>query len=1318
MTKKGFLKNDNEIMLPITRGELVLDSSGQQAFHSGQFLANEDRHGLMSNEDKINIKNIIEKTNDLDTNALNSAINSIKNAYLKSVNVNNTIVTITDQLDHETNFYNTIYTFESGTDGSFTVKENGGNSQTITVGGTLTDEKVGQKNTTDNKEYRILLSNSNNDNNEVAPSNKSGKLLFNPSTGILTAKSFIGERFEGKIHWNNIDNKPETFTPETHNHSTNQIFISNEYIKFENSESISSTDPLTKALGKLEYKADLGKTAYDIVFAANNNNTIENLTEILKVLEGIKDTDTIQAIVNKYLPLSGGTMSGNINFGSDKGIYVNNSYAILALGSKGKFTGHPNDEESYTFVGTTNYNTIIRTKNKLQVYKNSNRYNIIDSSGGTISGSLTWEIPDYSVIPIIRNIKFTETTGWARKILAMQVDGVEQFSLGAYGSYNFPLNSENPNKADYLYLGFGGYNGNSLRVYPNGIKFGNETIWHSGNCNFLSSTNKNLTPAGSEITNAKIGELIGYQAINKSTWVYANNGYIKTEWGNMELAGSSILSFGTSSAYTQLFISAPSSSRGDGLINEMMFYNNHGSTYSPGWTRVVTNRNYTKIFGNPFKVNDQSYNIASDGSVSTGDIYLEMWRGDKASWKLINTDGTFKFQCNYTDKVVDYYDALTIGYNTGNIHTKGKIQINLTSAYTDEKTLPDHAKLIIGNVTDGGTYGLYFSRSSIQHMTNNKAVNNPLLINPLGGLVKIGDGGLESSSFIKANAFVLNGKDEDRNLIRINNTDGDINKKSYYGFTLKYLGSGAGDNNSLALFSDNQTNTSQNKSFEIKQSGNIHTRSILPLMTDNTLGTSTNRWNYVYANYGNFTGNINIINSSGGETPHLIFQRGTTSDGTYDWHQFANSGELYFGYNYNNTYYQIVTFGGNSIKAPRFISTIETGTQPYSCTSTTCNTNLNADLLDGTHKADLFTAISSSSTTNLSITVGGTTKSVTDLYSTYLSNAYSSRPTTLSPGITGSGTMIQFKNTSSCTDSDKPGDGHVLHFNWDNAGGWDSQILLTTGGTLYTRGMETAKTWGSWKTILNSSNFESFISNKYLPLSGGTMIGSIITPANDSEGIWPATNNYGQIGSSSKKFYRMYASTFYGNLNGNVAGSYIELSAATPYIDFHYNSSTADYTSRIIEYADYLHIIGKPVRNSSLYTYVALSSSYNSSDAPTFVIDCNSVKDYTFLTMDITLYSNYTGTYGHDIIVQLKNLYISASYILRLNVKLYNASKTYWNSSQATKVTICNDKGSSDKLTYTIPITRTFSSKIMSIGSGCYWMIPTNSGLAILATLS
>ena len=71
---------------------------------------------------------------------------------------------------------------------------------------------------------------------------------------------------------------------------------------------IATTDSLNTALGKLELKAD---SAYELVKGAyDGDGTIENLAEILKVLEGIKDTETIQAIVGKYLPLTGGTLTG------------------------------------------------------------------------------------------------------------------------------------------------------------------------------------------------------------------------------------------------------------------------------------------------------------------------------------------------------------------------------------------------------------------------------------------------------------------------------------------------------------------------------------------------------------------------------------------------------------------------------------------------------------------------------------------------------------------------------------------------------------------------------------------------------------------------------------------------------------------------------------------------------------------------------------------------------------------------------------------------------------------------------------------------
>lgn len=50
---KGFIKDwSDNILLPITRGELVLDSNGIIAFHSEQFLATSEHPGLMTSAEK------------------------------------------------------------------------------------------------------------------------------------------------------------------------------------------------------------------------------------------------------------------------------------------------------------------------------------------------------------------------------------------------------------------------------------------------------------------------------------------------------------------------------------------------------------------------------------------------------------------------------------------------------------------------------------------------------------------------------------------------------------------------------------------------------------------------------------------------------------------------------------------------------------------------------------------------------------------------------------------------------------------------------------------------------------------------------------------------------------------------------------------------------------------------------------------------------------------------------------------------------------------------------------------------------------------
>ena len=65
-------------------------------------------------------------------------------------------------------------------------------------------------------------------------------------------------------------------------------------------------------------------------------------------------------------------------------------------------------------------------------------------------------------------------------------------------------------------------------------------------------------------------------------------------------------------------------------------------------------------------------------------------------------------------------------------------------------------------------------------------------------------------------------------------------------------------------------------------------------------------------------------------------------------------------------------FIGNYAESSRFVSTVGTGTAPYQCSSTTLNTNLNADLLDNWHIMDIPRNYNSTVTYSLQFALGGT----------------------------------------------------------------------------------------------------------------------------------------------------------------------------------------------------------------------------------------------------------------------------------------------------------------------------------------------------------
>lgn len=197
---------------------------------------------------------------------------------------------------------------------------------------------------------------------------------------------------------------------------------------------------------------------------------------------------------------------------------------------------------------------------------------------------------------------------------------------------------------------------------------------------------------------------------------------------------------------------------------------------------------------------------------------------------------------------------------------------------------------------------------------------------------------------------------------------------------------------------------------------------------------------------------------------------------------------------------------------------------------------------------------------------------------------YGSRPANInfSTSTNGTGAMFHFVATSSTTTGKPPEDSNVLQLNWDNNGGYDSQVSITNSdGHMYFRGQSAGK-WNDWKTVIDSSNIgsqsvkyansagavawgnvsgkpstftPSSHSHSYLPLSGGTLTGQI--KRDSCGGSWISARTNAPLvgsGSTSGGWNPIVAqktkngSWSIGNLNGN------------EYLSFSYTTDT-DYNN-------------------------------------------------------------------------------------------------------------------------------------------------------------
>ena len=115
----------------------------------------------------------------------------------------------------------------------------------------------------------------------------------------------------------------------------------------------------------------------------------------------------------------------------------------------------------------------------------------------------------------------------------------------------------------------------------------------------------------------------------------------------------------------------------------------------------------------------------------------------------------------------------------------------------------------------------------------------------------------------------------------------------------------------------------------------------------------------------------------------------------------------------------------------------------------------------------------------------------------------SQRATSANISAVGDGSLSMILCTSTMTTGKPSAEGHILHFEWDTASGWSSQLLVGGGNNsiLQYRGMDSG-TWGNWHTVYSTNHKPSPADigaatsghnhdSAYLKLSGGTLSGQL-----------------------------------------------------------------------------------------------------------------------------------------------------------------------------------------------------------------------------------
>ena len=401
----------------------------------------------------------------------------------------------------------------------------------------------------------------------------------------------------------------------------------------------------------------------------------------------------------------------------------------------------------------------------------------------------------------------------------------------------------------------------------------------------------------------------------RGSWAYANNGYVSTDTGvNIPLAGTAIFQWGASDTNkTQLYITPYNNSGvSNPAVNEMLFYTSNGGGYTSAWTRVLTHRNYTNytvtktgggasgtwgisITGNAATATTAQY-LASNSRMDYG------WNG--LNYFNINGTAGTAVKANNTPTTAWWH---ILRFNHAN-----------SSGYYTDLAVPFNAN------------SLYYKRVAAGALANGKWVrildelNYTSYVNPANFVTALGTNG----NYV---TWTKNGTVNNLTVpyatasSRINSSSSVQNTGLTYYSSGSFVVGGTAAGGQWGMPSDSQDAAYKNGQCLRMYWGSTYYTDILS--GPNNMGTTHGLYMRQIVNgavaTGTFAGGWRLILDS------------------YNYHRYGDG--RYVTLTTNQTVSGIKTFSTQQ----KF--TVATGTSPFTVSSTTVVSNLNADMLDGWH---------------------------------------------------------------------------------------------------------------------------------------------------------------------------------------------------------------------------------------------------------------------------------------------------------------------------------------------------------------------------------